>query len=125
LEAAAVAVQHNSAVHRFGEVVVNVEDKIKLCRIVGVLLLSDGRLLDDEVDYMRELMERLELDEDEQVEVMDRIDGGTEVLTDAVALRRHGEELLGELQQASQADGIIAGPEVDLIQMIARVLRTE
>ena len=98
------------------------EEKIKLCRIVGVLMLTDGKLHDEEVDYMETLMEGLGLDEEAQIAVMDRIESSTEVLQDAASLRAYAEPLLEALREASRADGVIAASEVDLIKMVTRVL---
>lgn len=98
------------------------DEKIKLCRIVGVLLLTDGHLDDEEVEYLSTLMNGLGLDDDDQHAVMDRIESSSEVLEDAASLRAHAQPLLEALQEAARADGIIAASEVDLIKMVNRVL---
>lgn len=101
------------------------DEKIKLCRIVGVMLLTDGLLQESEVEFLRDLMDRLGLSTAEREAVMDRIDGDTEVLEDAAALRAHGIELLEALREASRVDGLIAPEEADLVQMVARALDYE
>ena len=98
------------------------EDKIKLCRIVGVLVLSDGRLEDQEVDYLQQLFERLELSAEDQEEVMQRIESSTEVLQDAADLAPHAETLLAHLKEASMSDEDLAPEEDDLIKMVREAL---
>lgn len=98
------------------------EDKLKLCKIVGILLLVDGKLHDEEVQFMGELMDKLDMSDDQRNEVMDRIDESNEVLGDTADLVEHAEALLEALQEASRVDGVISGSEADLIQMVTKVL---
>ena len=98
------------------------EDKIKMCRIVGIMLLTDGVLETQEVEFMRVLMDELELDDAQREDVMDRIDASTDVLDDARSLQEHAETLLAVLRSASQVDGVIAPSEADLIDRVADVL---
>ncbi len=97
-------------------------DKIKLARIVGVLLIADGELTDQEVAHLETLFTNLGLDADQRHEVIDRIASGTEVMQDVRSLRAHGKELFAALQQAALADGVLVGAEEDMLAMIAEVL---
>ena len=45
------------------------EEKIALCRLVGMLMLTDGFLTDAEHEHFLELMDRLQLDDDGREEV--------------------------------------------------------
>lgn len=98
------------------------EDKIKLCRIVGIMLLSDGKLEEEELTFFRQLFTRMKLDESDQNQVLDLIEGSSEVLGDVATLREHGQTLLAELEAASRVDGHVDEAEEGLIAMVREVL---
>lgn len=99
-----------------------VDDKIRLCRIVGVLMLSDAELHDQEVAFMNDLMDRLKLTKAQRLTVMDTLESGTEILSDVENLRKHGQTLLKELRDAAMIDGEASHAERGLIKMIESVL---
>ena len=100
------------------------EDKVKLCRVVGVLILSDGQLTDEEYDFFYGLMDRLELTEEERANVRGSVQIDANVRADVEELRTNGEaqRLLDELQKAATADGEIARIEDSLIDKIRAII---
>lgn len=103
------------------------EDKIKLCRSVGVLLLADGQLTDEEYDFFNNLMNRLALSDDEKSTVKSSISIDTDLAADILSLREdgEGERLLEEMRAAATVDGSTARPEAGMIARVEAILRGE
>jgi len=103
------------------------EDKVTLCRVVGVMILSDGQLTDAEYDFFYELMDRLELTDSEREEVRGSVQIDANVRADIEALRSHGElrRLLNELRSAASIDGTIAPIEATMMSKIESILSDE
>jgi hypothetical protein len=103
------------------------EDKILLCRVVGVLILADGQLTDEEYDFFYDLMDRLQLTDAERSVVKGSIQVDGDFQKDVEKLREDGESerLLEELRRAAAIDGEVAKREDKLIQKIEAIMRGE
>ncbi len=101
-----------------------VETKVALCRMVGMLLLTDGFLTDAEHDYFLELMERLKLDEKGRNEVRGSISLAADIRADVVLVAGAGEgdALLEEMQRATKLDEGASAAELDFIAQVKALL---
>ena len=101
------------------------EDKVKLCRIVGVLLLADGELSDNEYQFFIDLMVRLRLSEEETRSVKKTINVDYDCTEDIESLRRVGaaRDLMELLRIAASADGKIDPREQNMIERISQTIQ--
>ena len=101
------------------------EVKIKICRVVGVLLLIDGVFTSEEEQFLRQLMDRFELDERKRESVFDEIRVDADYSQDVEFLRRRGQAnlLLNELGAAALSDGDFARPERAMIARVRRIIQ--
>jgi S-adenosylmethionine:diacylglycerol 3-amino-3-carboxypropyl transferase len=101
------------------------EDKVRLCRVVGMLILADGQLTDEEYDFFYDLMDRLQLNEAERAAVKRSVQVDANIEDDVQRLRDDGEadRLLDELRRAASVDGEVAKREDLLIAKIEGILK--
>jgi DNA replication initiation complex subunit (GINS family) len=78
-------------------------DKVLLCRVVGVLILSDGQLTDEEYDFFYDLMDRLNLTEAERTTVRSSIQIDSD-------FRKDVEQLLAPTAKPTDSSQSFASP---------------
>lgn len=102
----------------------NTEAKIALCRLVGVLLLTDGHLTDKEHDHFYGLMESMGLNESQRSEVTGGIQIDADLEPDVTIVKKAGggSQLLEALEAAGSADGDMSEPERDAIARVKQIL---
>lgn len=100
------------------------EHLIALCRIVGVLLVTDGQLTDEEYEYFYGLMDRFELSDADRASVTSAISVDTDLSADVEVLREggHGQALLETLRAAASVDGQSSRVEEHLMGRISALL---
>ena len=103
----------------------NAEEKVKFCRIIGILLLSDGELADDELEFFDEMMEHLDVPKKERSMIKGSINVEYDYVSDIEALRKAGYAnlLLRELWAAARADAVIKPSETIMIQRVDRIIK--
>lgn len=103
-----------------------IESKVALCRLVGVLLLTDGHLTDQEHAFFYALMDRLGLDEDDRGMVTRGIRIDADVSSDVAIVKAAGDGdlLLEVMADASVVDGEVSAASDDLIARAKALLAT-
>ncbi|OIP31798.1 MAG: hypothetical protein AUK47_21855 [Deltaproteobacteria bacterium CG2_30_63_29] len=95
-----------------------------MCRLVGVLLLTDGHLTDREHSFFYALMDRLGLDDDDRASVTHGIRIDADVSSDVAIVKAagDGEALLEAMVDASVLDGEVSAASTDLIERAKALL---
>lgn len=105
----------------------DVEDRLAMCRVVGVLLVTDGQLTDEEYEFFTELMQRLDVPDDRRGEVTGAVSIDTDITEDLARLKRAGvaEQLIEELHAAAVVDGEETSLEVSIVEKVRATLEAE
>ena len=99
------------------------EEKIEICKIVTLAILSDAKITDAEHEFLQNLMSRWGLNDADRAEVL-RCNMGDDP-RDLLWTLTAGEgvdELLSELVQVVAVDGEIAVQERDLLNQVGDAL---
>ena len=100
-------------------------ERVAFCRVVGLLLISDGVLTKDEARFLKNLMTRMGLSRAEQGTVRAHIREDSDLAGEVEVLRRkgHAEDLLKALKAAAMADGEFSASERAMISRIRRIIK--
>jgi len=103
---------------------VNAAEHAALCRLVGVLLVTDGHLTDPEFDYFTALLDRFGLSGAARAEVTDAITIDADLSADLklLASSEARQEVLDELERAATLDGEVSPPVADLLARLREAL---
>ena len=103
---------------------VTADHRIALCRVVGVLLVTDGQLTDEEYEFFGSLLDRMEVPSDRRAEVTGAISIDTDISGDVAMLKEAGlaEQLLDELRSAANVDGDESKLERSIVDEVAEAL---
>lgn len=104
----------------------DMEEKVQICKIVALAILSDAQITDTEYDFLQSLMSRWGLSEDLKKQVLARdIGEDPRHLLKKLPSSESVDELLGELVQAVAVDGEISGSERQLLSQVGEVLEMD
>jgi uncharacterized tellurite resistance protein B-like protein len=96
------------------------KDKIQICKVVAQAILADCQLTDSEREFLKTLMDKYGLDEDQRKDVMARNVGDDPgELTKDISEFESVNELLVELSMAVAVDGELSSSEKELISNVA------
>jgi uncharacterized tellurite resistance protein B-like protein len=98
-------------------------DQIQICKVVARAVLADGQLTDTELAFLKTLMDKYGLDDEQRKDVMNRnIDDDVAEMAEQVTAFESKNELLAELAQAVAVDGEISSSEKTLLADVAQAL---
>jgi len=104
----------------------DMEEKVQICKIVALAIISDARITDAEYDFLHSLMSRWGLSEDHKKQVLARdIGEDPRHLLRSLTSNDSVDELLGELVQAVAVDGEISGSERRLLSQVSEALEID
>jgi uncharacterized tellurite resistance protein B-like protein len=105
------------------EVIMDVANKLAVCKVVAQAILSDGEIPDEERAFLDKLMERYGLDPAQRREVLHRNVGDDPAeLVRGIDDPEAREALLRELARAVATDGVLAAAEEQLLARVAEAL---
>jgi uncharacterized tellurite resistance protein B-like protein len=100
-----------------------IDDKLQICKVVAQAILSDGQITDSEHAFIQKLMEKYALSPEQKKEVLARnIDDDVGSMAAEVSVFDSQNELLTELALAVVVDGKIAPAEKDLLKRVAAAM---
>lgn len=101
----------------------NIGDRIQICKLVALAILSDAQLKDSEQRYIDDLMNRFELNDEQRREALScNIDDDPVKIAAAIGEGEARNQLCVELVMVVAADGEIAASERRLLDSIAETL---
>ncbi len=101
----------------------DMEEKVQICKIVALAILSDAQITDTEHDFLTGLMSRWELSEDQKKQVLARnIGDDPRELLRTLPSSDGVDDLLGELVQAVAVDGEVSGVEREVLAQVGEAL---
>jgi uncharacterized tellurite resistance protein B-like protein len=102
------------------------KEKIQICKVVSQAILSDGKITDDESEFMNSLMGKYELTDEEKKEVMSRnIDEDPAALVEGISSFDSKNQLMVELVMAVAADNELSKTEHQLLQTVAKAINVD
>ncbi len=98
----------------------NKKEKLQICSVVTQAILSDGKITDDESNFMNSLMDKYELTADEKKEVLSRnINEDPAKLVEGITSFDSKNQLIVELVMAVAADNELSKTEHQLLTTVS------
>lgn len=103
------------------------DHRLALCRVVGVLLVTDGQLTDEEYDFFTGLLDRMDIPDSRRGEVTGAVSIDTDITGDVAELKSAGaaDQLIDLLREAASVDGEESALERSVLERVKETLETD
>ncbi|MBN2716682.1 MAG: TerB family tellurite resistance protein [Deltaproteobacteria bacterium] len=100
-----------------------ISEKIKICKVVAQAVLADGQITDEEDGFIKALMDKYALTDEQRNAVMERnIDDDPASLVEGITAFSSKNELIVELVMAVAADNKLTKTETQLLNTVAAAI---
>lgn len=100
-----------------------IRDKVQICEVVAQAILADGQITDSEREFMNTLMQKYQLNDEQQKQVMNRnIDDDPAQMVQGITSFNTKNQLIVELVMAIAADDKLSKTEQTLLNTVANAI---